>query len=368
MTADIHLDVDDHEWNGIFSIGPNFPPTIESVLSHSLQSPDGIYWNLTTPFIEDPEGLTLTKSILFDGGPAPGWFNYDLETAEFSIITSNNDNAAVHNVLIIADDGINDPVYRNFTLTIIFNIGPQKHYTQSNVDVVNYNPLLIEFPPFDEVFTDPEDRPLTPNLTLANGDPAPSFMVLDTSTNTISGIPEFVHVGDWIMSYSATDDHGQKAEIVFTVVVKPCYFRCDNCTGEDYNQCTLCKDPYYLQFSQCITECSGSFYENPDTKLCEACHEYCTLCEDDSPYSCSECNDGYFSFENGCYFTCPDGYFGNTQTWTCDLCNPACTKCFGGSTTECTECNNDELFLLSGTECKLAQCIAGFYLNHTDLQ
>lgn len=250
VTADIHSDVDDHEWTGTFTIGPNFPPTIETVVSHSILAPDGLYWNLTTPFIVDPEGLPQTKSLSFNGGTAPSWFNYDLETAEFSIITSHNDNAAVHNISIIADDGINDPVYANFTLTIIMNSDPQKHYIQPNVDVVNYNELFIQFPPFDEMFTDPEDRAMTPSLTQANGDPVPSFMLFDTVENTISGIPQFVHVGKWITSYIATDDHDQTNEIVFTIEVKPCYFKCDNCTGEDYNQCTSCKDPYYLQFAQ----------------------------------------------------------------------------------------------------------------------
>ena len=59
------------------------------------------------------------------------------------------------------------------------------------------------------------------SMTQANGDALPSFLVYNTIENKLSGTPEVIHVGDWILSYISTDDHNLTSNITFTLSVKP---------------------------------------------------------------------------------------------------------------------------------------------------
>ena len=85
------------------------------------------------------------------------------------------------------------------------------------------NTFSHEFDPIDELFTDPDNRPMVGNVVQANGDPLPSFMSFNSSNNTLTGNPTSSHIGNWNFMYVATDDYNHTSNTTFIMTVKSCY-------------------------------------------------------------------------------------------------------------------------------------------------
>ncbi|CAI2376366.1 unnamed protein product [Moneuplotes crassus] len=365
---DPHVDVNNYTWTMNFTVNTNHPTAISSVENKELLVPDPLIWSYGAGVASDPEGLSFTNSIKFNGSTTiPSWLINDPDTFSFSIASTTNSLVGVHTISLVTDDGFNTPTERDFTLTINENTAPIKNQVLDNQAVVNFNYLHFVMNPVDVLFTDPDGRAMTSKIRQANGDPLPSFLTFNMLNNTLYGIPLGFHVGVWNLEYVAVDDYNLEGFISFKVTVKPCYFKCNNCTTDDFNQCLSCYSGYFLQYRQCKTECSGAYWANTLTDQCEQCHSYCSLCKDDTSSNCQVCSEGYFYLDNSCYQTCPDGYYGDTAGWTCKTCHEACTKCFGPERTECTECNNTLLYSLTETTCNKVTCVSGHYLNTTDL-
>ncbi|CAI2381883.1 unnamed protein product [Moneuplotes crassus] len=365
---DPHADVNNYTWTMNFTVNTNHPTIMSSVENKELLVPDSLTWSYGAGIASDPEGLSFTNIIKLNGSTTiPSWLINDPDTFSFSIASTTNSYAGVHTVTLATDDGFNTPTEANFTLTINENRGPVRNKVIGNPSVVNYNLLHFEMDPVDVLFTDPDGRAMTSMLRQADDGPIPSFLTFNSMNNTLYGTPEIIHVGVWDLEYIATDDFGQQGVISFKVIVKPCYFKCNNCTTEDYNQCQGCFSGYFLQYEQCKTECTGAYWPNTLTNKCEECHSYCSLCKDGTSINCQTCAEGYFYLDNACYETCPDGYYGDTVRWTCNPCHEACTKCFGSERTECTECDRTLFYSLTGTTCNKVTCVPSYYLNTTDL-
>ena len=146
------------------------------------------------------------------------------------------------------------------------------------------------------------------------------------------------------------------------------YFKWTNWTEADYNTCLGCKPGYYLQFGQWKEAWDESYFANTVAQIWEACHSYWSQWKDSTQFNWQQWISGYFYFNNGWYETWPDGYYGDKTTYTCQLWNIGWTKWFGPSLKEWIEWNSALLYIKSGaTECSIATCIRGYYLNHTDL-
>jgi hypothetical protein len=236
-----------------FTITSNVPPTLNSALitDQTILAPDGLNWSYGSVISNDPEGLAYTKSLEFNGTTTiPTWISIDLTTFSFSIISTSNSISGVHTLTLVIEDDFNAPVRDDFLLTIGVNTSPVKVRFIDSASIVNYNYLFIQFEDVHTLFVDPDGRPMTATITQANGDPIPSFLTYDITSNTMFGTPSLINVGTWTLIYVASDDHSLTEEIPFKVIVNPCYYKCSNCTTDDYNMCLTCHSTYYLQFSQ----------------------------------------------------------------------------------------------------------------------
>ena len=225
MTTDPYTDVADHNWTAAFTIIKNDPPAIGTMENKSLLAPDGITWSYGTVLSSDPEGLTYTKGLEVNGSSSiPNWLTYDLSNFTFSVVTTSNANKGDHTITVIVTDDYNIAVKKSMTLTINENMAPQRNKFIPNYGIVNYNLLTIEFEAIDVMFTDPDNRTMTPKLVQGNGDPLPSFLEYNSVSNTLSGTPFSVHVGEWPISYVAIDDHALESNITFKISVnRKCY-------------------------------------------------------------------------------------------------------------------------------------------------
>ena len=221
MTTDPHSDVNDNNFTVSFTIIANDPPTIGTMADKTLLAPDGLTWSYGATLTSDPETLSYTRSLEVDGSTTiPSWLTYDLSTYSFSIVSSSNSIKGDHTITVVATDDYNTAVKKSFTLTVNENLAPQKNKVISSYSIVNYNLLTIEFEDIDVLFTDPDGRPMTSKVSQANGDPLPSFLAFNSASNTLSGTPEIIHVGDWLISYIAVDDHTLEGAIIFKIAVK----------------------------------------------------------------------------------------------------------------------------------------------------
>ena len=221
IASDPYSDVSKYNWTSGFIITVNNPPTIGTMVNKTLLAPDGLSWSYGSTLTSDPESLTYTKSLEVDGSATiPSWLLYNLSSFDFTVISSSNNIAGVHNITVIATDSFNPPVQKNFTLTIQYNQAPTKLMQIPSYGIVNFNLLVIRFNPITTLFQDPEGRSLTAKLTQGNGDPLPSFLSYNALTNVLSGTPFDVNIGEWPITYSAIDDEGNIAGITFKITVK----------------------------------------------------------------------------------------------------------------------------------------------------
>ena len=219
--------MNDYEFNSTFDILANQPPTISSMTSKSVTAPNGLSWSYGASLTEDPESLTYTRSLLFNGSSSvPAWFTFDLTTYSFLIASSSNSLANTYNITIVLQDDFNTAVQESFFFIIIQNTAPQHIKFISNFNVATGNTFTHQFDPIDELFTDPDNRPMTGNVLQSNGDPLPLFMSYNQSDNTLSGTPTSSNVGSLNLVYIATDDLNQASNTTFILTIKECYQSC----------------------------------------------------------------------------------------------------------------------------------------------
>ena len=89
-----------------------------------------------------------------------------------------------------------------------------------NYEVVNSQVLTIEFDPIDELFDDPEDRPMIADVIFANGNPLPDYMIFDSATNTLTVSPTDIEDRVYTIAYRSSDDHDLTSDIVFDILVE----------------------------------------------------------------------------------------------------------------------------------------------------
>ena len=149
-----------------------------------------------------------------------------------------------------------------------------------------------------------------------------------------------------------------------------CDTACATCTGSSNSVCPTCKNGYYLQPSSttCLTTCpSTSYWLNSGTHTCDPCHSYCQICTGAASNQCSSCKNNYYlqppSNPNTCSPTCPAGYYQDTSSNSCSACNTACTTCTGPTNTDCPSCNNNYYLQPSSTTCLTTCPSTGYWPN-----
>ena len=221
--------MDNYELSSTVTVAENYPPTIGVLSNQTLQVPNGLTWDYGVGMATDPEFESMTFTLYVNGSSSiPLWLNYDDSNHEFMVISSTNVMAGVHNFTIQVDDGINTPVEGSFNLTIVEKPGPERLRFIGTYSVINYNTLFVQFDSIYELFESADGYTMTASMFLGGSDPLPSFLTFDPVANTLSGTPEEEHVGEWILSYVATDSLFGQGSTSFSVIVNPCYAKCSN--------------------------------------------------------------------------------------------------------------------------------------------
>ena len=150
-----------------------------------------------------------------------------------------------------------------------------------------------------------------------------------------------------------------------------CYINCRECinTGNLTNQnCTKCKDGYYLDLS--TSNCYNCY------NTCETCNQVgnetnnnCLSCKtgyykDELTSNCNECCNscltciiGQNSTSHNC-LTCKNGYY--FSSGNCNSCNSSCKTC--SNYDSCDSCASGYLFLYNTQNCIYSSIYPNYYV------
>ncbi|KAL4449881.1 hypothetical protein ABPG74_015000 [Tetrahymena malaccensis] len=146
-----------------------------------------------------------------------------------------------------------------------------------------------------------------------------------------------------------------------------CEITCQECTGQNSNQCTKCSGDLYLEDNRCVSKCSPGKFSNKSTNNCDLCDKKkCKECEDSST-KCTKCNQNMYLHEYSCYATCPKGYYADLSSGKCAHCNSSCETCFGPNADQCTNCKGDLLFDPVSQKC-VDKCQQKYYADKENNQ
>ncbi|KAL4499147.1 hypothetical protein ABPG72_017049 [Tetrahymena utriculariae] len=147
-----------------------------------------------------------------------------------------------------------------------------------------------------------------------------------------------------------------------------CEITCQECTGENSNQCTKCSGSIFLDTNKCVSTCQPGKFSNQSTNNCDLCDK--TQCKEcvDSSTNCTKCDTNlYLNSDNTCLTSCPKGFYGNSSNGKCDPCSYKCKTCFGPNDNQCTNCTGDLFFDPILKQCE-SNCQQKYYANKNNNQ
>ncbi|KAI5622037.1 proprotein convertase subtilisin/kexin type 5, partial [Silurus asotus] len=146
---------------------------------------------------------------------------------------------------------------------------------------------------------------------------------------------------------------------------KKCSPLCESCIGSRSDQCTSCRQGFYLRegANTCIYPCPEGHYLDLDASMCRKCSENCKKCT--SANICTECKPGLSLQGNRCQLTCEAGTYYNGHKRMCEQCHPACATCAGTGVEACTKCA--EGYYLEEWRC-VPSCSAGYYMAEKTIE
>ena len=138
-----------------------------------------------------------------------------------------------------------------------------------------------------------------------------------------------------------------------------CAKNCINCIGPRSNQCTTCKNAFYLYQNTCYQNCPNGTGSND--KGCELCPITCSTCAFPLQGFCTSCILGYTLNQGYCDFECIDGYYYNKSLMKCLKCDYRCLTCNIINGSFCLSCQPEYLF--SNGSCDYF-CARGYFYPH----
>jgi Putative Ig domain/RTX calcium-binding nonapeptide repeat (4 copies)/Metallo-peptidase family M12B Reprolysin-like len=216
--------------NGVLVNANNATPVLKLALLDRAAVEDAVFtWQLPANSFSDPDaGDVLTFSAkLADGTALPNWLTFDAATQTLSG-TPANGQVGSSDIKIIATDKLGASAEDIFKLTVQ-NTNDAPILVKGIVDTsVTINKAFnLTLPAGTFIDIDAGDV-LSYSVTLANGQPLPSWLTFNAATQTLSGQAAFANVGS-IASLApevidikviATDTTGAKAEDIFALTVK----------------------------------------------------------------------------------------------------------------------------------------------------
>ncbi|XP_060787365.1 proprotein convertase subtilisin/kexin type 5b isoform X1 [Neoarius graeffei] len=146
---------------------------------------------------------------------------------------------------------------------------------------------------------------------------------------------------------------------------KKCSPLCESCIGSRSDQCTSCRQGFYLRegANTCIYACHEGYYLDRDASMCRKCSENCKKCT--SANICMECKPGLSLQGNRCQLSCEAGTYYNGHKRMCEQCHPACATCAGTGIEACNKCA--EGYYLEEWRC-VPGCSLGYYMAEKMIQ
>lgn len=86
---------------------------------------------------------------------------------------------------------------------------------------------------------------------------------------------------------------------------------------------------FFLEGTDCVSDCAIEYYENTLTGICTKCNSRCKKCINGESMPCEECNSPYYKdpFTSNCGDVCPDKYYKDNTTKACETCKGDCIQC-----------------------------------------
>ncbi len=169
----------------------SFALNIVDALSEENSRVGGTFtYDIPSDMISNPQGAITYTVKLGNGSPLPTWLTFDPQTNKISGTTPQNSEKN-YNILITANDGVQEPVLGAVFLKIEQNAEPQVANAISNQ--VAHVGQTFRFVVSDNTFTDPNGDSLVLSATKANGRSLPGW--LSFADRTLVGKPGPSHTG-----------------------------------------------------------------------------------------------------------------------------------------------------------------------------
>jgi len=235
----IKVIADDNNGNGtaedIFDIvinNVNDAPTLDNPVANQSTLEDEIF-NFIVPentFSDIDAGDVLSvTATLSDGSPLPTWLNYDIATATFSAIPTNNE-VGLLDVKLTVTDIAGATAEQIFTLEVVnVNDAPtlDNPITDTTANIGDSFSYIVPASTFSDI--DSGDV-LTVTATLTDGSGLPAWLSFDANTATFSGTPLESDFGIIDVQLTATDIAGATASDIFSINVESII------TGTDFSE------------------------------------------------------------------------------------------------------------------------------------
>ncbi len=210
-------------WNGsiVGQLTINQAPLVNSSLEKlELSTLNTFEYQIPANLFIDPDvGDVLSYNMtLSNGSPLPMWLNFDPHTRTLSGMPSSNEVGDIELKLTVMD-------IAGASASQKFDISVRKVNSSPTVSALLDNLAETEDVGFSytipaDTFSDVDVADiLTYSVTLANGEPLPSWLNFDVNTRTLTGTPANSEVGSIPLKVTATDTAGASASQIFNVNV-----------------------------------------------------------------------------------------------------------------------------------------------------
>ncbi|EWS76002.1 zinc finger lsd1 subclass family protein (macronuclear) [Tetrahymena thermophila SB210] len=141
-----------------------------------------------------------------------------------------------------------------------------------------------------------------------------------------------------------------------------CHQNCNQCFGEQSNQCMKCDRMILQNDFSCQRKCpERMFFDESDPKevKCTNCEKNCKVCENQN--KCLACDEEYTLLEGQCY-KCLSHQYLDQKLKKCIECDSDCKTCFNQGRQACIECSDPAKFFDQDNFC-VSQCVYGYIKN-----
>ncbi len=162
-----------------------FELNVVEALSQEFATIGGSFvYGIPNDMISSPLGPVTHTVTLVDGSPLPAWITYNPITNVLTGIPPSS-SEGVYNILVTADDGVQEPALGTLSLTVGPNAPPKVANPLSNEVAQVGQTFRLVVP--DNTFADPNEDTLSLSATKANGRALPSWLTF--SDRTLTGKP-----------------------------------------------------------------------------------------------------------------------------------------------------------------------------------